>query len=357
MRKFTILAHATTRLVSLQVDREACSFPGCAIVEVNLLLANDEKVLIFRNPPIFLSQEGFDIALSREYTRRRVHPRVSHLMLEVKCLTRRDRCVRYVQENELRLDSRLEIDFLPLTEAAKRMASQVKCWYLSHRDSILGRHFLAGLFAAHLFDDVKVFMEMFPSFSKDFPLMFINGPAGFNFRKFVYCRGSSWIFDQPRLVLLTRNSHPDHSHRLRCHLKHAEGTVIEGPVIVEKLPLSIIMKLPMPLATRPVLSQGEDAVPTTTCPVVQKRRFSFNIALFFAVSRLAGKMLLAKKRRYTPGSKFFMTLKSKYADVPVRKFWYLGYEDLQRSKRQRYRKQKIRLAHRTVKKFSISSFL
>lgn len=351
-RTYKVLPHATAKLLAFELLREAYLFPSCASVRMCLTYGSDAACDIFRGPPLFLDQNRLESTLVRTYQQRGIHPRTSEISITVTSLTRASGSVRFIQKSEFYPGSLMEVEDLPLSKEAKDVASQVQCWYPAIRNVVLGRHYLAGMLAAHLFSDIKIFLDRFPDYSQEFSQMFINGSNGTRFEQFIYCRKASWLFRNPELVLITSSARVGHTHRLRCRIAGTEGSVIDGSVFVEKLPLEVIRKLPFQHVMRPVVSVGNNRPQFSTCAVIQKRRTSFNLTLLMCAARLVGKMSIASKRfirrTYMPGSALFHQVKSQYPDAPIQKFWYFGYEDLQRSKRQTYRKMKIRFAKRVL---------
>lgn len=351
-RAYKVLPHATVKLLAFELVREAYLFPSCASVQMSLCCGSEAMSAIFRGPPLFLDQNRLESTLVRTYQQRGIHPRTSKISITMMCLTRASGSAKFLQKNEFHPDSFMEVENLPLSREAKDVASQVQCWYPSIRNVVLGRHFLGGMLAAHLFSDMKIFLDRFPDYSQDFSPMFINGANGTRFQQFIYCRKASWLFRDPELVLITSSVRGGHTHRLRCRIEGAGCSMIDGSVSVEKLPLEVIRKLPLQHAMRPVVSTQNNRSQFGTCAVVRKRRTSFNLTLLMCAARLVGKLSIASKRfirlTYMPGSSLFQQLKSQYPDAPIQKYWFLGYEDLQRSKRQTYRKMKLRFARRML---------
>lgn len=245
---------------------------------------------------------------------------------------------------------------LPISNEAKDAAAQIKCWFSTrglNRSTILAKHYICGLLVNHMLDDFHVVMFEFPQLC-DFPSAFSYDTWTVEARRMAYCVSSSRLFDNPRMIMIADVHEARHWHRLCFTLTGAPDHALSTDVDPEWVSLNLLLKIPRPhVICNKVNEYNEvDGGLRANCPLLVRRRRSFNQCLFTAVSRLCGKFQKVRSRywkrvpgMYAPGSEAFYDLMKKYKITPATRWRflrYLGLNDVVRANRWKFRVQRLR---------------
>jgi hypothetical protein len=359
---FQVPAHATARSMAVDVLKDLQRFRRCAYVQI-VMLFRSEEYTVYSGAPVRMGLDEVVRGIRRCCYMRAVHPRMVNTKIQTYCwFAFRD--VIHIRKSELEHFNVLVVSELPTTDEAKRLANQVSCWFNSDSNVVLARHFLVGLLVAHLFDDLRCMMQVYPEFCTDFFLNFrFPQLTTVSLSRFVVCPKATWLFVDPELE-------PTH-HHLRGHLHRmtAEllGTVerIDGWVKPEQLPLEIVLRL-----------QNDGG-----CPVIRSRRCHVSIRLVQCVATLAGRLRIIRKRhqaalheKFKPMSAGYFESEKRFHDFKNRMLaenilsgrgevlrggtvsfhkrnLHYGHEDLHRANRRRNRRLKLRYLVKTGKEF------
>lgn len=369
VKSFLIPSFATMKNIAFDLVLAAYNHPACAKVQI-LLLFNEQSEIVYTGSPLMISVSRIESRLQDMFTLHELHPRRLNIRASVECLVSYN-VVRKIQLSGSQADVVLDARESGLSSHAKMLLAQARCWFSppSDADAVLAKHFLAALVVCHQFEELKAFMANHPQFGSKLAWCFQSSAPALCWERFVYCKKSSFLWQNPVLIMNEHEHPPGHWHRLRSSILGVSGVIMDLYVYPPRLPLNLVLRIVGPQLVDDAVYISPEHCTSAFCETIKNRQTSFNRMLMVAAFRLLGKFQIARRRYWErvrkecePGSEAYHAAMERFE---ANRQWkdrapkrpelkqHLGYKDLRRAaaNRRRMMRQKLLVRNRVRGRF------
>lgn len=353
-RTFLIPSFASVRGISIDIVLAAYESHVCGRVEI-MLRFNNQMESVYTGSPLAITVQRINDRLIELFMLHALHPRNQRLDIVMNCYTS-SQVVRRIQKNANSTEQ-LDTRDIALSEQAMDLLAQVKCWFRSESGVVLAKHALAAFLLAHLIDDLKIIMKLYPDYWQELRWSFETSLPSLNWEQLIYCNSFSFLCQNPVMILSSQQRAPGHWHRLRFAVLGLHGIITDIQVHPGRLPIEVVLRLEKPQLADDNVYLSPQHSSRGECTALRARYVSFYRSLLTGASCVIGKGQIGRRKywekirkKYAPGSDEYQAaakrVRARYV-LKKSRFWtfllYLGYRDLQRAKTNRWRKQKLKL--------------